>query len=98
MTLSAFRSDDSLEELRSRLIAHLGLALIGFGILGAWYLIISRDIPLTGAGLLCLVIALGRASQIMVEKRSMLASYLLVGGSVAILLIGMWLFANPWLP
>src|SRR5215468_10004841 len=98
MTLSAFDADESLIELRSRLIWHLGLALIGFGILGAWYLMISRDIPLIGSGLLCLVIALGRITQLVVDKRPALASYLLVGGSLILLIIGMWLFSNPWLP
>lgn len=98
MTIPAFDADESLEELRSRLIWHLGIALIGFGILGAWYLVISRDIPLVASGLLCLVALLGRAAQIVTGKRPALAGYLLVGGSMALLVIGMGMFPNPWLP
>jgi hypothetical protein len=80
MTTSAYDVDDSLEELRCRLMWHLGLALIGFGILGAWYLLIRQDIPLVASGLLCLVIALGRITQIVMSKHPALASYLLVWG------------------
>ncbi len=98
MTISAYSADDSLYELRGRLMWHLGLALIGFGLLGAWYLVISRDIPLVASGLLCLLIALARITQIVMSKHPALASYLLVGGIVAILVVGMWMFANPWLP
>src|SRR5215470_8745793 len=98
MTPSEFDPDDSLEELRSRLIWHLGLALIGFGMLGAWILVISRDVPLTGSALACLAVLLGRAAQIVVDKRPAAANYVLVGGCTALLITGMWLFPNPWLP
>ncbi len=98
MKISANDADDSLEELRARLTWNLGFALIGFGTLGAWYLLIRRDVPLVASGLLCLVIVLGRLTQIVIGKRPQSASYLLVGGSVALLLVGMWMFPNPWLP
>src|SRR5438552_10188335 len=98
MTISAYNADDSLEELRARLMRHLAIVLIGFGILGAWYLLISRDLPLTASGLLCLVIALGRITQIVISKRPAWASYVLIGGSITLLVVGMWLFPNPWLP
>ncbi|MHB8627940.1 MAG: ATP-binding response regulator [Aggregatilineales bacterium] len=98
MAKSIYNTGDSLEELRSRLVWHLGFVLIGFGILGAWYLVMRKDIPLIASGLLCLVILLGRLAQILMSKRPVLAGYALVWGSVILLIAGMWLFADPWLP
>ncbi len=98
MMPSALKVNDSLDELRRSLTWHTALVLIGVGILGAWYLSVRREIPLTGAGLLCLVALLGRAILVVADKRSTLARYILVWGVVALLATGMIVFSDPWVP
>ncbi len=93
-----YNLNDSLAELRARLTAHLGIVLIGFGILGAWYFVLRIDLPLTASGLLCLVVLLGRLVQRLQVNHPVLACYTLVWGSVALLSIGMGWFNSPWLP
>src|SRR5262245_27311168 len=98
MAISAYETSDSLEELRYQLTRRLGYVLIGFGILGAWYFLLRRDLPMSASGLLCLVIALGRGVQLVLEKHPVLARHLLVWGIIALLVMGMWLSADPLLP
>lgn len=98
MTKFTYNINDSLTELRSRLVWQLGLVLIGFGILGAWYLVIRKDIPLVAAGLMCVVSLVGRLAQLLLSKHPTLACYGLVWGCVALVLVGMGLFPDPWLP
>ncbi len=98
MAKLTYSVDHSLTELRTRLIWLLGYVLIGFGILGAWYVVLRKDIPLMMAGLLCLVIFLGRVIQIVVTKHPNTACYMLMWGCIALLADGMSLFVDPWLP
>src|SRR5260370_40352759 len=98
MTLPDFESSDSLEDLRCRLPWRSGFVLIGFGILGAWYLLIRRDLPFATSGYFCLLILLGRTVQVALNKNPVLARHLLVWGVIAHLLIAMLLFPDPWLP
>lgn len=98
MTTANYDSNDSLEELRCHLTRRSSFVLIGFGLLGAWYLLLRRDLPLTASGLLCLVIGLGRLVHVVMNKYPVLGHHLLVYGMVTILLVGMLLFADPWLP
>jgi len=44
-----FDFSDGLEELRSQLTRRMSFVLIGFGILGTWYLLLRRDLPLFGS-------------------------------------------------
>ncbi len=98
MSVSAYDFHDSLEELRCDLTWRLGFVLIGFGIVGAWYALIRRDLPFAASGLLCLVAVLGRAVQIMMNNHPALARHVLVWGAVTLLLVGALMFADPWLP
>jgi signal transduction histidine kinase/CheY-like chemotaxis protein len=91
-------ADNSLAELRRHLASQLSTLLMGFGILGAWYFLLRRDIPLTAAGLVCLVAILGRAVQQMQATRPILSRHLLVWGGLAHLFVGMILFPDPYLP
>src|ERR1044071_1135813 len=82
-------SNDSFDELRSQLTRRLSFVLIGFGILGAWYLLLRRDLPLMASALLCLVVVLGYSVQTVNTTNSTLARYMLVWGTVGQLLLAM---------
>jgi len=90
-----YSAEGSLRELRSRLVWRLGWVLIGFGILGAWVIVLQTDIPLITAGLFCLVIVLGRIAQILVGKHPVGACHVLVWGCITLLADGMFWFDNP---
>src|SRR5579872_3138872 len=98
MRTAEYDSDDSLEELRSHLTWRTALILIVFGILGAWYMLLRRDVSMSASGLLCLVVLLGRVVQIVMRKNPALACHLLIWGLLAHLSAAMLLFPNPWLP
>src|SRR5579871_2608417 len=98
MLLPDFESSDSLEDLRCRLTWRLGFVLIGFGILGAWYLLIRRDLPFESSGYVCLLIVLARCVQVILDRNPVLARHLLVWGVIAHVLVAMLLFSDPWLP
>jgi signal transduction histidine kinase/CheY-like chemotaxis protein len=98
MVLWDYDVNDSLEELRSELTWRLGLVLIGFGILGAWYALVQRSLPFSIFGLFCLVAGLGRGVQLLIAQKPVLARYLLIWGVLAQLFIGMVILPNPWLP
>src|SRR4051812_7988911 len=98
MSVTTFNIHDSLEELRCHLTWRLGFVLIGFGIVGAWYALIRRDLPFVASALFCLVAILGRAVQMMMTNHPALARHVLVWGAVTLLLVGMTMFADPWLP
>src|SRR5262249_23803768 len=97
MTIYDFDFEDSLEELRSQLTWRLGTVLIAFGIGSAWYTLIRRDLPFFACAFLCLLVVLGRAVQIIMERRAALAHQLLVWGLIALLLSATLLFPDPWL-
>jgi signal transduction histidine kinase/CheY-like chemotaxis protein len=90
--------NDSLEELRCDLTRRLGYVLISFGIVGAWYALIRRDLPFAASGLLVLLGVLGRAIQVMMSDYPAQARHALVWGTIALLLMAMLMFADPWLP
>ncbi len=98
MTTVNLDFSDGLEELRSQLARRLSFVLIGFGILGAWYLLLRRDLPLLASGLLCLVVALGYFVQTMNTTNPTVARHLLVWGMVGHLLLAMLVFQSAWLP
>ena len=98
MTGFTYDFSDSLEELRSRLVWRLGFILIGFGGIGAWYLLVRRDLPLYAFTYASLIVILGRVIQILIHKDSSLSRYLLVWGTIAHLSIGMLLFPASWFP
>jgi signal transduction histidine kinase/CheY-like chemotaxis protein len=89
---------DSLEELRNRLTWRLGFVLMGFGSLAAWYLLLQRDSPLAASGFACLIVGLGRLVQILINRDSAAAKYVLVGGTIAHILVAMLLFPAWWIP
>src|SRR6476619_2712037 len=98
MTTTNFDFSDGLEELRSQLTRRMSFVLIGFGILGAWYLLLRRDLPLSASGLLCLVVILGYFVQTVNTTNPTLARHMLVWGTVGQLLLAMLIFQNSWLP
>src|SRR4026207_2572680 len=98
MAISNYDFDDGLEELRSQLTWRLGTVLIGFGIASTWYALVRRDMPFIACGFLCLRVGLGRAVQIIMVKRPVLAHQMLVWGLVVHLLAATLVFPDPWLP
>ncbi len=98
MAIAAYNDHDSLEDLRRILTRRLTFVLIGFGVFGAWYLLLRRDIALSASGLLCLMIILARSVQAVLLKKPEFSRYLLMAGLLGLLFAGMLLFPNPWLP
>ncbi len=98
MTMTTFDFSDGLEELRSQLTRRLSYVLIGFGIFGAWYLLLRRDLPLVASGVLCLVIILGYFVHTVNTSNPALARHMLVWGMVGLLMLGMLTFQDSWLP
>lgn len=98
MTQPTYSFSDSLDELWSRLVWRLSILFIGFGIVATWYLVLRRDLPFVASAIGLMTIILGRVVQILVNKRPMLARYLLVWGLAGILLVTLLTFTNPLLP
>lgn len=98
MTTVNFDFSDGLEELRSQLTRRLSFVLIGFGILGTWYLLLRRDLPLMASGLLSLAIVLGYFVYTVNTTKPALARHMLVWCMVGHLLLAMSVFQDSWLP
>ncbi len=98
MAIWDYDLNDSLEELRCQLTWQLGLVVIGFGLLSAWYAVIERRIPFAVSGLLCLVAGSGRVIQLLTTRKPVLARHLLIWGTLVYVFAAMALFPNPWLP
>ena len=94
MTTTNFDFSDGLEELRSQLTRRMSFVLIGFGILGAWYLLLRRDLPLSASGILCLLIILGYFVHNLNSTNAGSARYVLVCGMVGLLIFAMLIFQN----
>jgi signal transduction histidine kinase/CheY-like chemotaxis protein len=89
---------DSLEELRTQLVWRLSHMLVGFGIIGTWYLLVQRDVPLEAAIVPFITILVGRTIQNKNDTKPAFARRVLVMGMLGNLLLAMLMFADPWLP
>lgn len=94
--------DDSsranLEDLRQQLVSRLVLVLICAGGFIAWAILPIRPFPVEEFTLSVMLAGLGAAALALNGRHTRLARHVLVWGTTALLLAGLWFFDAAWLP
>ncbi|MCC7207842.1 MAG: hybrid sensor histidine kinase/response regulator [Anaerolineae bacterium] len=96
MTSNDFRG--VLEVLRSQLVWRLSHAVILFGIAGAWYQLVRRDLPFGHVLIPFATILIARVAQVTNAQRPRFSRRFLVSGILATLLLAMLAMDEPVLP
>lgn len=104
MTVTEYRSDVNLEELRCQLADRVALTLMGVGallILLTWPVVSFSPVGVVSFAvvpLATLLVGLGWVARALVKVHPAAARHLLVWAPTAGLLAAMWLSPEPWLP